>query len=278
MKLGAGATTPSGVLFDIDGVLVLSWRPIPGAAETVQQLASHHIACSYLTNTTTRTRRQIAQALGEAGIAVAADEVITAGALTAEYLRAKYPGRRCFLVNSGDISEDMSGINLVSSTEFGPADRPDTPDVVVLGGAGPEFDHLTLSRVYEWMVDGVPVVAMHRSRMWTTDRGTRIDTGTYLTGLEEASGRMATAVGKPAAEGFLTAASRIGVDAERVVMIGDDLRNDVVAAQAVGMTGVLVRTGKFRQDALDRWVADDAATPPDNIIDSVADLPELLGL
>ncbi len=48
----------AAVLFDIDGVLVLSWRAIPGAAETVRQLTHRGIACAYLTNTTTRTRRR----------------------------------------------------------------------------------------------------------------------------------------------------------------------------------------------------------------------------
>lgn len=43
----------AAVLFDIDGVLVLSWRAIPGAAETVRQLTHRGIACAYLTNTTT---------------------------------------------------------------------------------------------------------------------------------------------------------------------------------------------------------------------------------
>ncbi len=61
-------------------------------------------------------------------------------------------------------------------------------------------------------------------------------------------------------------------------MVGDDLHNDVLAAQAVGMTGVLVRTGKFRQDTLDRWTADPAAAKPDHVVDSVADLPEFLEL
>lgn len=83
----------AAVLFDIDGVLVLSWRAIPGAAETVRQLTHRGIACAYLTNTTTRTRRQIAEALGAAGIPVAADDVITAGVLTAEYLHGAYPAR-----------------------------------------------------------------------------------------------------------------------------------------------------------------------------------------
>ena len=62
------------------------------------------------------------------------------------------------------------------------------------------------------------------------------------------------------------------------MMIGDDLNNDVLAAQVVGMTGVLVRTGKFRQDTLDRWAADEFAMQPNHVVDSVADLPELLGL
>ena len=104
-----------GVLFDIDGVLVTSWKPIAGAAETLRMLADHQIACSYLTNTTTRTRVQIAELLTDAGMDVAADEVITAAVLTADYVRSRYPDARCFLVNSGQIAEDMPGIDIVSS-------------------------------------------------------------------------------------------------------------------------------------------------------------------
>lgn len=273
-----GTMAVGGVLFDIDGVLTTSWKPIPGAPETLRTLNDRQIACSYLTNTTTRTRKQIAEALVDAGMDVRADQVITAALLTSEYVRQTYPDARCFLVNSGNITEDMPGIDLVASTEFGPDDRPDPPDVILMGGAGPEYNHLTLSRVYDWMAQGVPVVAMHRSTSWNTTEGLRIDTGLYLVGMEETSGRKATAVGKPAPAGFLAAAGRLGVDPEAMYMIGDDLNNDVLAAQVVGMTGVLVRTGKFRQDTLNRWAADEFAMQPNHVIDSVADLPGLLGL
>ncbi|WP_024446151.1 HAD-IIA family hydrolase [Mycolicibacterium iranicum] len=267
-----------GVLFDIDGVLVTSWKPIPGAAEALRALADNQIACAYLTNTTTKTRAQIADLLTDAGMAVRSDEVITAAVLTADYVRSRYPDARCFLVNSGQIDEDMPGIDIVYSSEFTGARAPEPPDVVLLGGAGPEYSHLTLSWVYDWMAQGVPVVAMHRSTAWTTTDGLRVDTGMYLIGMEQTSGRKATAVGKPAPEGFLSAASRLGVDAEEMYMVGDDLNNDVLAGQVVGMTGVLVRTGKFRQDTLDRWAADEFAMQPNHVIDSVADLPALLGL
>ena len=59
-----------GVLFDIDGVLVTSWQPIAGAAEALQVLTDHQIARSYLTNTTTRTRAQIAELLTAIGAIV----------------------------------------------------------------------------------------------------------------------------------------------------------------------------------------------------------------
>jgi HAD superfamily hydrolase (TIGR01450 family) len=265
-----------GVLLDIDGVLVTSWQPIRGAAEALQVLADHQIARAYLTNTTTRSREQIAATLSAAGMAVRPDEVITAAALTADYVRTNYPEARCFLVNSGKIADDMPGIDIVDATTY----TPDSgrPDVILLGGAGDEYNHWTLSRVYDWMCQGVPVVAMHRSTAWTTADGLRVDTGMYLIGLEQISGRKATAVGKPAPAGFQAAANRLGVESDEMYMVGDDLNNDVLAAQVVGMTGVLVRTGKFRQETLDRWSADEFAMQPNHVIDSVADLPELLGL
>lgn len=277
MPFNLGTMAIGGVLFDIDGVLVTSWKPIDGAADTLRVLADHQIARTYLTNTTTKTRAQIAELLTDAGMEVAADEVITAAVLTADYVRDRYPGAKCFLVNSGQIAEDMRGVDVIYPSEVTGANS-DTPDVVLLGGAGSEYDHVTLSRVYDWMARGVPVVAMHRSTAWNTTEGLRIDTGMYLIGMEQTSGRKATAVGKPAPEGFLAAAGRLGVDPEEMYVVGDDLNNDVLAGQVVGMAGVLVRTGKFRQDTLDRWAADEFAMQPNYVIDSVADLPELLGL
>ncbi|MFF0817327.1 HAD-IIA family hydrolase [Rhodococcus sp. NPDC003318] len=250
-----------GVLFDIDGVLVTSWRPIPGAADALRAVRDRSLPVAFLTNTTSRTRADIAATLRERGMDVDAREIVTAAALTAEYLRVTYPGARCLVVNHGDVGEDLTGVVL---------DDAD-PEVVVLGGAGPEFDHVTLSRVVELMQRGVPVVAMQGGLTWATEDGLRIDTGAYLCGLEAAGDARATVIGKPAPTGFTTAAALMGSDPERTVMIGDDLVNDVLAAQYVGLIGVLVRTGKFRPAVLVS-----APRPPDHVIDSVADLPALL--
>jgi ribonucleotide monophosphatase NagD (HAD superfamily) len=54
-------------------------------------------------------------------------------------------------------------------------------------------------------------------------------------------------------------------------MVGDDLETDVVGARGLGMRAVLVRTGKFRPDAVET-----ARIKPDGIVSSIAHLPEWL--
>lgn len=144
-----------GVLFDIDGVLLTSWQPIEGAGgEAVREVRRRGLACGFLTNTTSRSSTLIAQGgLCDAGIEVEASQIVTAARLTGgEYVRATYPDARAWVLNHGDVSADLEGI------EFDDAD----PEVVILGGAGPEFTHEALSRVLELLLAGVPVVAMHR--------------------------------------------------------------------------------------------------------------------
>ncbi|MEE2034738.1 HAD-IIA family hydrolase [Rhodococcus chondri] len=250
-----------GILFDIDGVVVTSWQPVPGAADVLADLRERGVARAFLTNTTSRTRAEIAEALTGLGMPVDAGEIVTAASLTVEYLTQTYPGRRCWVLNDGDVDADLAGI----------VRDDDDPEVVVLGGAGPEFTHRTLSRVAELMLDGVPVVAMHRSSTWQAADGLRIDTGVYLPGLEELTGQTVVAVGKPSMQGFLAAADLMGTDPSRMVVVGDDLQAEVIPGQRLGMIGVLVRTGKFRQSVLDL-----AVDRPDHVLDSVADLPELL--
>ena len=257
-----------GLLLDIDGVMVTSWQALPGAADAVAELARRAIPRMFLTNTTSRSRAEIAEALADCGFDVAPREILTAAKPTADYLGSHYPGKTVWVLNQGPIGEDMTQVNLV--------DDPARAEVIVLGGAGAVFTHEALSTVFERMVSGIPVVAMHRSMTWSTARGLAIDTGVYLEGLEKASGRRIKAIGKPSPVGFRTASELMDLDPAQVVMVGDDMHNDILGAQAAALVGVLVRTGKFREDALRQLQRDEFGPVPDHIIDSLADLPDLL--
>jgi HAD superfamily hydrolase (TIGR01458 family) len=253
------------VLLDIDGVLTVSWEPLPGSVDAVKALRDADLPLVLLTNTTSRTRARIAEQLADAGFPVSADDVLTAAAATAAHLREHHPDARCLLLTSGDIADDLDGVTLVG---------PDgEPDVVVLGGAGPEFGYEALNGVFAHLQRGAALVAMHRNLYWRTSEGLQLDTGALLLGLEQAAGVEATVVGKPADAFFAAALQAVDASAEQAVMVGDDLEADVLGAQAHGIAGVLVRTGKFQES--DEDGADGHRLQ--HVIDSLADLPGLLG-
>ncbi|MGV9561239.1 TIGR01458 family HAD-type hydrolase [Streptomyces sp. NPDC003480] len=252
------------VLIDIDGVLTVSWRPLPGAVEALREIRASGLAVALVTNTTSRTRASVAETLSGAGFPVSAEDIVTAPSVTAGYLADRRPGARCSLLNSGDIRADLIGIPVVD-------DEDTVPDVVLLGGAGPEFDYAALNRAFGHLQRGARLVAMHRNLYWRTDRGLQLDSGAFLLGLERAAGVEAEVTGKPSPAFFEAALSRLGVGADQALMVGDDIENDVLAAQRAGITGVLVRTGKYRPET-----QRGASGEPDHVLDSFADLPALL--
>jgi HAD superfamily hydrolase (TIGR01450 family) len=256
-----------GLLLDIDGVIVTSWKALPGAVEALEEIAATGLPRMFLTNTTSKSRGEIAQALTDVGFKVDDKEIVTAAVLTAEYLRTNHAGKRVVVLNEGAVNEDMDGVDLVD----------DDPEVVVFGGAGPSFTHELLSKALGWMIEGVPTISMHRSLTWSTSSGPKIDTGVYLEGLQKATGKKIRAIGKPSPLGFRSAVEMLGVgDPGGVVMVGDDMYSDVLGAQKTAITGVLVRTGKFLPEQLDALVKDEFGQVPDHVIDSIADLPGLL--
>jgi HAD superfamily hydrolase (TIGR01458 family) len=252
------------VLLDIDGVLTVSWKALPGAVQAMGWLADHHVDYRLVTNTSSRTRRDIAVRLGEAGVDVDGSLILTAVSSAARYLADTYPGHGCLVVNEGDLGEDLEDVEQVDAVHAG---------VVLLGGAGPSVGYEELNGAFRLALSGVPLVALHRNTRFETADGLVLDMGAFLLGLEAAAGVTATVVGKPAPAFFEAALDDMGVDPAQAVMVGDDLVSDVLGAQSLGMTGVLVRTGKFRPADLD---GDGRDGRPDHVIDDIGRLPDLL--
>jgi HAD superfamily hydrolase (TIGR01458 family) len=249
-----------GLLLDLDGTVVVSGEPIPGAPEAVRELRTR-VRLRFASNATSVTRKELASSLSDVGIEASPDDLLTAPVVTAAYLRARHPGASCFLVGEGGAAEDFEGVKLVD----------ERADVVLFAGADRAYTWENLNRAFRMILNGAAIVAMHRNLAWRTADGMTLDTGAFLLGLERAANAEAVVVGKPSADFFHQALELLGVPAGRAAMVGDDLDNDVLAAQELGLTGVLVRTGKFRETALEA-----SERKPDHVIDSVADLPGLL--
>ena len=101
--------------------------------------------------------------------------------------------------------------------------------------------------------------------------GLSLDVGPFVAALEYAAHTEAIVVGKPSSEFFRTVLAGIPAEPHVAAMVGDDIESDVGGAQAAGLAGILVRTGKYRESALER-----SGVRPWAIVDSIADVPILL--
>lgn len=230
----AGMKHLQAVLIDIDGVLHVGLTPVPGAAEALRRLRRAGPKVAFLTNASRVPRGRLVAGLRAMGFEIADGEVRTA-VLAARAL-IEQRGLRPFLFVHPDLRPDWEGISC------------DEPNAVVIGDAAETFKYPALNAAFRVLMrdPNVPLIAMGANRYYQAADGLNLDMGAFVAALEYASRRKAEFTGKPSAKFFEEALSAMGIEAEHAVMIGDDLENDIGAAQKVGLRGVLVRTGKFR--------------------------------
>jgi HAD superfamily hydrolase (TIGR01458 family) len=253
----------AAILLDVDGVLHVSGTPIAGAATAIRQLREEGHRLRFVTNSTTRSRSQLADQLRAMGVELADDELQTTGGVAARVLA----GKRVLALTMPGILDDLDGLQLVGMNV----------DAVLIGGAdegeetGRVFSYLNLNRAFHELDAGAELYCLHKNRWWQTGDGARLDTGAFVAGLEYAAEIEATVLGKPSAAYFAAALEALDADAALTWMVGDDLEVDCVGGHNYGLRTILVRTGKFRPDDVER-----SSVQPDGIISSIAQLPDWL--
>jgi HAD superfamily hydrolase (TIGR01458 family) len=253
----------AAILLDVDGVLHVSGAPIAGAAAAVRRLRADGHRIRFVSNTTTRSRAQIGDQLRAMGIEVDDDELQTTGAVAARVLK----GKRVLALTMPGLLDDLEGLQLVGMNV----------DAVLLGGAdegeetGRIFSYLNLNRAFHELEAGADLYCLHKNRWWQTAEGARLDAGAFVAGLEYAAEIEATVLGKPSNAYFAAALDALNAEAGLAWMVGDDLETDIVGAHKHGMKTLLVRTGKFRPDDVER-----SQVQPDGIVSSIAQLPDWL--
>ncbi|MEM0915937.1 MAG: TIGR01458 family HAD-type hydrolase [Planctomycetota bacterium] len=251
-----------GVLIDLSGVLYVGDRAVPGAIDALGRLRDADVRLRFVTNTSRRTRADVVDKLRGLGYAIDTAEVFSAP-LAARRAIQRQRLRPHLLVHPS-VRADFDGLDSAD------------PNAVVVGDAGERFDYDSLNAAFRVLVedDGRPLISMGANRYFKDgDGGLSLDMGPFVEALAFAAGRKAMTVGKPAPAFFRDVLQDMGCKPATSVMIGDDLANDVGGAQAVGLTGVLVRTGKYRP--ADEH--DDAVSPDAVVNDFAAAVDWLIG-
>ncbi len=252
------------LLLDLDGTLYGEAGAIPGAADALAALRRRGVPLRFVTNTTRRSRRLLAERLARFGLEARPEEVVTAVMAAVAALRARGVRRVAPFV-AMETLEDLAGFQLDGGK----------PEVVLVGDLGEAWDFETLNRAFRHLLDGAELVALQRDRYWQKGDALVLDAGPFVAALEYAAGVTASIAGKPSAAFFRTALATLeadGIDGpEGVVMVGDDPWGDIEGAHGAGLQAWLVRTGKFRADLYAK-----SGIVADKVIASVAELPALV--
>lgn len=241
------------VIFDIDGVLTENDRPVTGAARVVATFKEAGVPVRFLTNTTSRGRDHLAKDLVRSGFNASPEEVFCPSRAAGEYLRERGASAR-LLVREGALA-DFEGV--VPKTEL--------PDAVVVGDLAHEWSFELMNEAFRLIHEvGAQLIGLGRTRYWKMEDELQLDAGPFITALEYATGKDALIFGKPDPAIFEAVIADIGLPACQIAMVGDDILSDVDAAMRVGLIGIQVRTGKFRDSDLEGSVT------PNAVIDSVS--------
>ncbi len=272
------------LLLDLDGVIVLKEGLIPGAGEALAELQARGVPYRIVTNTSLVSRASLARWSQRMGSPVPPERIASALSTSAAYTRRRWPDGRLFVLASTDALTEFEGQSLLTAEE---ADAPDaTASAVVIGDAPEAVTFDNLNRAFRLVRAGAELVGMHRNPWWLTPHGPTIDSGAIVAGLEFATERSARILGKPSPVFFREAVAalaaevrgRVGTGGGRrllrreIAMVGDDIRTDVLAAQRVGLRGVLVLTGKHSLEDVGLVPRGRAGGRPDAIAVSLAEV------
>ena len=240
---------------DLYGTLYVGDEPVEGASEAVRRLQASGIALRYVTNTTRKPRREVGEHLRSLGFGVEEAEIFTPARAAAGLIGE----RSCYPLVDDSLIEDLWDITFDDGR----------PDYVLVGDLGDGFTYARLNAAFRLLADGAGLLALQKNRYWRTEGGLSLDAGPFVAALEYASGKSATVVGKPERDFFRLALADMGLEPAMVAMVGDDAEADIAGAQAAGLTGILVKTGKYRPGT---------EGIPDLILEDFARLPEALRL
>lgn len=250
------------VLLDLDGTLYQAGRAVPDAAEAVDRLRGAGVSLRFVTNTTNKPRSAVLSRLRDLGFSVDASEVVTAPLAAVAWLRERGISRISSFLPRATI-EDLKGFKV---TEV-------DPEAILVGDLGEEWRFEKVNHAFQLLAGGARLVALQKNRYWRKGEKLVLDAGPFVAALEYAAGVEADVIGKPEPAFFRLALSGLSVEPEKTLMVGDDLESDVSGARNAGLSGIAVRTGKWRDEDESR-----AETLADAVLDSVADLPAWLGV
>jgi arabinose operon protein AraL len=265
-----------GFIFDLDGTVYLGDSALPGAVEGITELRQRGKRVLFVSNKPLEPRHAYAQKLTRLGIPASPDDVITSAFVLGYHLAQTEPHLNLYVIGETNLLNELREHGLKVLDEFADQNpmeviHPHNVDAVVVA-FDRTLDYRKLNTAYQALLNGARFFATNADKACPMPGGGIPDAGGTIAALEHMTGRkLELLAGKPSTLITQTALQRLDLPAERVMMVGDRLETDIFMGQQAGMKTAVTLTGASTREDVAKM-----SSPPDFIIESLAELPGLI--
>ena len=247
-----------GFLCDMDGVIYHGSKLLPGAKEFVDWLKAEKKDFMFLTNNSSKTRKELQLKLAGMGIDVEEEHFYTSALATASFLKKQMPGGSAYVIGDAGLTNAMYNVGFSMNSV--------DPDYVVMGETR-SYNFEMLEKATQLVLKGAMLIGCNFDTTGPVDGGIAPATRALIAPVELATGKSAYFVGKPNPLMMRHGLTTLNVDNKDAVIIGDRMDTDIVAGIESAIDTVLVLSGVTTLETMHQF-----SYRPKFILDGVGDV------
>lgn len=266
-----------GLMFDVDGTLLLSDRALagyevlPGAVEVLSALKLGGVPFVLLTNGSAYAPAEQAAKLRKSGLPVADDQMLTPSSITADHMR-RHGIKRALVLGTAGVGHALreAGIETFHVGEPGAREV----DAVYVGWH-PECCMRDIEAACNAVWAGAKHYVASDVPFFATKQGRTIGYSFTISGAIRRLTRVpAILTGKPSLHAMRFVARRLGLRMSEVGVVGDDPVVETIMARRGGATALGVTTGMTK---LEDWLRQPANRRPHRVLTHLREVLALVG-
>ena len=245
---------------DMDGVIYHGNRLLEGVPEFHRWLVDNGKDFLFLTNSSERAPRELAQKLGRMGLDISEDHFYTSALATAAFLASQCPGGSVYVIGEPGLVNALYDAGL-SMNDY-------NPDYVVFGETR-SLSYEKIERAVELVFKGAKLIGTNSDITAPGERGIIPACRALISPIELATNRSAYYIGKPNPLIMRHALKTLACHHAEAAIIGDRMDTDIIAGLESELDTVLVLSGVTSIETMNKF-----PYRPNYILNGVGDIPK----
>ena len=226
-----------GFIFDLDGVVYRGAKPIKTAVKKINELLKKNYKVAFLTNNSTKSQKEFSKKIIKCGININPKFIITTSVATANFISKKYTkGSSIYVVGSEALKNEIRLKKFKISEKNVKA---------VVAGLDTNINYKKITVASNILRSGKLLIATNPDKILPNENGFQPGAGSIIQSIIDATGPKIKKIfiGKPNTFLIKEALKIMKLSKEKVILVGDQLETDILAAKNFKMKSILVETG-----------------------------------